>query len=101
LRPWDLDPKEYIGHGFDQLRQAAPSQPLVAAAILRVLRMLVAHAKESGRPEHLPALREQTELLVDSLERAPDLHPRDLARLKAIAADTTDPADHSRRNPTP
>lgn len=101
LRPWDLDPKEYIGHGFDQLRQAAPSQPLVAAAILRVLRMLVAHAKESGRPEHLPALREQTELLVDSLERAPDLHPRDLVRLKAIAADTTDPADHSRRSPTP
>ncbi|CAJ1509394.1 DUF2254 domain-containing protein [[Mycobacterium] holstebronense] len=101
LRPWDLDPKEYIGHGFDQLRQVAPSQPMVAAAILRVLRMLVAHVKEYGRPEHLPALREQTDLLLESLEMAPDLHPRDLARLKAIAADTTDPADHSRRRATP
>ncbi|BBZ24559.1 DUF2254 domain-containing protein [Mycolicibacter hiberniae] len=97
LRPWDLDPKEYIAHGFDQLRQAAPSQPLVAATILRVVRMLIAHVKESGRPEHLPALREQTDLLVESLEATPGLHPRDLARLKAIAATSTDPADHSRR----
>lgn len=101
LRPWDLDPKEYIAHGFDQLRQAAPGQPLVAATILRVLRMLIAHAKESGRPELLPALREQTDLLLESLETTPGLHPRDLARLKAIAADTVDPADHSRRRATP
>lgn len=98
LRPWDLDPKEYIGHGFDQLRQVAPSQPMVAAAVLRVLRMLIAHVKEAGRPEHLPALREQTDLLLQSLEATPGLHPRDLARLKSIAADTTDPADHSRRS---
>ncbi|MGV0626509.1 DUF2254 domain-containing protein [Mycolicibacter minnesotensis] len=97
LRPWDLDPKEYIGHGFDQLRQVAPSQPMVAAAILRVLRMLVAHVIQVGRPEHLPALREQSDLLLDSLEATANLHPRDLARLKAIADDTTDPADHSRR----
>ncbi|CAJ1503961.1 DUF2254 domain-containing protein [[Mycobacterium] kokjensenii] len=101
LRPWDLDPKEYIAHGFDQLRQAAPGQPLVAATILRVLRMLIAHVKEAGRPEHLSALREQTGLLLESLEKTPGLHPRDLARLKSIAADTTDPADHSRRRATP
>lgn len=101
MRPWDLDPKEYIAHGFDQLRQAAPGQPLVAATILRVLRMLIAHVKEAGRPEHLSALHQQTGLLLESLEEAPGLHPRDLARLKSIAADTTDPADHSRRRATP
>ncbi|MEO6793661.1 MAG: DUF2254 domain-containing protein [Mycobacterium sp.] len=101
LRPWGLDAKEYIAHGFDQLRHVAPGQPLVAATILRVLRMLVAHVTEEGRTEHLPALREQADLLLESLAKAPDLHPRDLARLRAIAANSTDPADHSHRRMTP
>lgn len=97
LRPWDLDTQEYIAHGFDQLRHVAPGQPLVAATILRVLRMLIFHVKQEGCTEHIPALREQIDLLLDALDTAPDLHPRDLARLRAIAADTTDPADHSHR----
>lgn len=97
LRPWGLNAREYIGHGFDQLRQVAPSQPLVAATILRVLRMLVVHVEEQGRTEHIPALREQADLLLESLAKAPGLHPRDLARLRAIAANSTDPANHSRR----
>lgn len=97
LRPWGLNAQEYIAHGFDQLRHVAPSQPLVAATILRVVRMLVVHVEEQGRPEHIPALREQADLLMESLAQAPDLHPRDLARLRAIAANSTDPANHSRR----
>lgn len=101
LRPWDLDDTEYIAHGFDQLRHAAPGQPLVAAAILRVVRMLIVHVERMGRPEHLPALQEQADLLLESLAKAPDLHPRDLARLQAIAANTTDPADHSQRRMAP
>ncbi|MEO8814328.1 MAG: DUF2254 domain-containing protein [Mycobacterium sp.] len=101
LRPWGLDANEYIAHGFDQLRHVAPGQPLVAATILRVLRMLVAYVAEEGRTEHLPALREQADLLLESLAKAPDLHPRDLARLRAIGANSTDPADHSHRRMTP
>lgn len=101
LRPWDLDPAEYIAHGFDQLRQAAPGQPLVAATILRVVRMLIVHVEREGRAEHVPALREQIELLLDSLDRKADLHPRDLARLRAVGAGPTDPAYHDHRRLTP
>ncbi|SNX96978.1 Uncharacterized membrane protein [Geodermatophilus sabuli] len=98
LRPWQLSPEEYVGHGFDQLRQAAPAQPQVAAALLRVLRMLIAHVEAAGRPEHVPALRRQIELLLDALRAAPGLHLADLARLEAIGTDA-DPADHSGRWP--
>lgn len=101
LRPWELDPEEYIAHGFDQLRHVAPTQPLVAATILRVLRMLIDHVEHAGRPELVPALRKQIEMLLGSLEKTPGLHPDDLARLHAIGADTTDPADHSNRRLTP
>ncbi len=101
LRPWELDSREYIAHGFDQLRHVAPTQPLVAATILRVVRMLIVHVERAGRPEHVPALREQIDLLLDSLEKTPGIHPRDLARLRAVAADTTDPADHSHRRLAP
>ncbi|MGY1602472.1 DUF2254 domain-containing protein [Geodermatophilus sp. SYSU D00815] len=96
LRPWQLSAEEYVAHGFDQLRQAAPAQPQVAAALLRVLRMLVGHVRAAGRPEHVPALRRQIELLLDAVRGAPGLHPADLARLEAIATDA-DPADHGTR----
>ncbi|WP_369132188.1 DUF2254 family protein [Modestobacter sp. I12A-02662] len=96
LRPWELSPEEFIAHGFDQLRQAAPAQPQVAAALLRVLRMLVDHVEQAGRAELVPALQGQADQLLDALRRTPDLHPADLARLEAIAADA-DPADHSDR----
>jgi uncharacterized membrane protein len=97
LRPWALSPEEYVAHGFDQLRHAAPAQPQVAAGLLRVLRMLIAHVEQAGRREHVPALRRQIVLLLDALRAAPDLHPDDLGRLEAMATDAVDPADHSRR----
>lgn len=94
--PWELSPEEYIAHGFDQLRCAAPTQPQVAGALLRVLRMLIAHVDHGGRAEHTPALRRQIDLLHDALRAASDLHRADLARLEAMAIDA-DPADHSSR----
>jgi len=97
VRPWELDQEEYIEHGFDQLRQAAPSQPLVAAAMLRVLRMLITHVESHGLDQYVPALRDQIDLLLDALRDTPALHPDDLARLEAMASDETDPADHSLR----
>ena len=96
LRPWQLSADEYVAHGFDQLRHAAPAQPQVAAALLRVLRMLLAHVDSVGRPEHAPALRRQRDLLLGALRATADLHPADLARLEAIATGA-DPADHSSR----
>lgn len=95
VRPWDLDHDEYVEHAFDQLRRAAPAEPQVAAALLRVLRMLVVHVEAAGFPERVPALRRQLQLLLDELEDAP-LHPADLAWLRAVSSDATDPADHSR-----
>ncbi|MGV0634411.1 DUF2254 domain-containing protein [Mycolicibacillus trivialis] len=100
LRPWNLDAGEYIAHGFDQLRQVAPRQPLVAATLLRVLRMLIFHVEQHDRPEHVPALREQIDLLLEALDKA-DLSPHDLKRLRAVSMNVTDPADHSYRGLTP
>jgi uncharacterized membrane protein len=97
LRPWDLSHEEYIAHAFDQLRQAAPSQSQVVAALLRVLRMLQAHAETSHHAELIPALQRQIDRLLDAVELHSTLHPADVARLRAIAHDATDPADHSRR----
>lgn len=95
LRPWDLSPDEYIAHAFTQIRQTGTTQPHVVATLLRVLRMLIDHARTSGRPEQLPALRQQIDLLMDGMASAPGLHPADLARLRAIADETaTDPAEH-------
>lgn len=97
LRPWDLSYEEYIAHAFDQLRQAAPSQSLVVAALLRVLRMLAVHAERSQRPELIPALRNPIDRLLDVVDVQAGLPPEDVARLRAIAHDPTDPADHTRR----
>jgi uncharacterized membrane protein len=97
LRPWDLSYEEYIAHAFDQLRQAAPAQSQVVAALVRVLRMLAVHADSSGRAELVPVLRSQIDRLLDGVEIDGGLHPEDLTRLQAIAHDPIDPADHSRR----
>ncbi|RBY78974.1 DUF2254 domain-containing protein [Geodermatophilus sp. TF02-6] len=99
LRPWDLSYGEYVAHAFDQLRHAAPSQVQVVTALLRVLRMLVLHAERTRHPELVPALRSQLDRLMDAVEIEAGLHPRDLARLQAIAYDPVDPADHSRHLP--
>ncbi|UMG92756.1 DUF2254 domain-containing protein [Nocardioides sp. TF02-7] len=95
LRPWSLTHEEYVAHAFDQLRQTAGSQTQVAAALLRALRMLRQYARESDRPEHLPALERQLRMVIDSVRDRDDLHPTDRDRLLAMADDATDPADHS------
>jgi len=98
IRTWDLSHEDYIAHSFDQLRQAAPGQPHVATALLRVLEMLIAFTEEAGRPEHGPALRRQLRMLMDAVDQQPGLHPQDLARLRAVASDDVpDPADRSSR----
>lgn len=96
VQPWNLDHDEYVAHAFDQLRQTSVDQPHVAAILLRVLRMLIAHVEAEGLPERVPALRRQIDLLLDVLRRQPDLHPADLRRLEALSSNETDPADHSR-----
>jgi hypothetical protein len=55
------------------------------------------HADSNQRPELIPAVRSQSERLLDVVEIQAELHPQDLARLQAIARDPTDPADHSGR----
>ena len=96
VQPWNLDHEEYVDHAFDQLRQACLDQPEVAAALLRVLRMLITHVNEEGCPERSAPLHRQMNLLLDSLRKHPGLHPEDLRRLESLSADETDPADHSR-----
>jgi uncharacterized membrane protein len=94
LRPWELTHEEYVAHAFDQLRQCAPPQPQVAAALLRVLHMLVGQVRDAGREHLVPALQRQIDRLLDALSTTDGLHPDDVARLRAIG-DGTDPADHS------
>ena len=96
VQPWNLNHEEYVAHAFDQLRQRCLDQPDVAAALLRVLRMLSIHVHNEGHPERAAALDEQQRLLLESLANQPGLHPEDLARLQALSSDDTDPADHSR-----
>lgn len=96
VQPWNLSHEEYVAHVFDQLRQMCLDQTEVAAALLRVLRMLGTHVREEGNPDLEPVLHRQMQLLFDGLERQPDLHPEDLRRLRALTSGDTDPADHSR-----
>ncbi len=96
VQPWNLDHDEFVAHAFDQLRQRCLDQPDVAAALLRVLRMLITHVRTEGHPERATALGEQQRLLLEALPGQPGLHPEDLVRLKALSSDATDPADHSR-----
>lgn len=99
VQPWNLDHEEYVDHAFDQLRQNCLDQPEVAAALLRVLRMLARHVTEQGHPERAHALRRQMQLLLESLRNHPGLHPEDLRHLESLSSDDTDPADHSRPAP--
>jgi uncharacterized membrane protein len=96
VQPWNLDHDEYVDHAFDQLRQTCLDQPEVVAALLRVLRMLIAHVHAEGHPEHAAVLRRQMQLLLEALRDQPGLHPEDLRRLQSLSSDETDPADHSR-----
>jgi uncharacterized membrane protein len=96
VRPWALRHDEYMDHAFDQLRQAAAPQTQVLAALLRVMRMLILHVELADRTQHVPALRDQLDMVLDACRDGAGLHPRDLQRLAALADDRTDPADHRR-----
>ncbi|QGU06034.1 hypothetical protein COCCU_00330 [Corynebacterium occultum] len=63
--------------------------------LLRVLRMLITHVEED-KPELVPTLDRQRCLLLESLAHTPGIHPEDLRRLRSLASDDSDPADHSR-----
>lgn len=95
VQPWNLDHDEYVEHAFDQLRQASLNQTEVVAALLRVLRMLITHVNEEGRPERAGALEQQMRLLLEAAGDQTDLLPEDLQRIESLASDDTDPADHS------
>lgn len=93
IQPWNLTHEEYIDHAFDQLRLASHAQPEVLATLLRVLRMLIDHVARD-HPGLVPVLDRQRRLIQESLPT--DTHPEDLARLRSLASDKADPADHSR-----
>ena len=95
LRPWTLSHDEYIAHAFDQIRQTCISQPHVVTALLRVLRILIAHARTVGQDRHIPALRNQIRRLMDATMADPNIHPDDLARIQKISRESeADPAEH-------
>lgn len=93
IQPWNLTHEEYIDHAFDQLRLASREQPEVIATLLRVLRMLVDHVAPD-HPGLIPVLDRQRRLILDALPT--DIPDEDLARLRSLASDKADPADHSR-----
>lgn len=95
-RPWILSHDEYIEHAFDQIRQAGAGQLHVVTALLRVLQMLIEHVQREGHGERVPALRSQITMLMGAVASRSDIHPDDLARLRAIATDA-DPAEHEVR----
>jgi uncharacterized membrane protein len=97
VRPWSLSHEDYVAHSVDQLRQASSAQPQVVTALLRVLRMLTTHVQDAGRPEHVPALRRQVDLLLAAAEQQPGRRPEDADPLRAVSADATDPADRGHR----
>ena len=94
VRPWLLSPDEYIGHAFDEIRRTSAGQVHVTLALIRVLRMLVEHVRDAGRPEHVPALERQIRMVLETASDRTDIHPEDLALLEAVARSAVDPAAH-------
>ena len=86
LRAWLLSQDEYIDHAFDQIRQACTSQPHVATALARVLRMLIEHVGQIGCAECAVALNAQLRLLVDAIDAEPSVHPQDLSPVPRCGA---------------
>jgi uncharacterized membrane protein len=99
IRPWQLRHEEYVAHAFDQLRQHAGEQTQVLAALLRVLRMLIAHVRSQGRPQLAAPLRTQLKLTLTVVASNERLCAHDRTRLYAIRCELGDRADHSRRTP--
>ncbi|MGI9206459.1 MAG: DUF2254 family protein, partial [Rhodococcus sp. (in: high G+C Gram-positive bacteria)] len=94
VRPWLLSPDEYIGHAFDEIRRTSAGQVHVMLALIRVLRMLVEHVRDAGRPEHVPALERQIRMVLETASDRTDIHPEDRALLEAVARSAVDPAEH-------
>nr|MDT0664730.1 DUF2254 family protein [Micromonospora sp. DSM 115978] len=98
VRDWELDPAEYVGHAFDQIRLACVRHPAVCMAVLRTLRMLRGVAEEHGRSGVVPALQQQAELLLDQVDRTArttaDMTETDRARIHDAADAATDNPHH-------
>lgn len=94
VRPWDLTYEDYVRHAFDQLRFHGAADPSVAAALMRTLQTLIEIARDCGRPERIPALREQRDLLEAAVERHTHWLPAEVARFRAVARADVDPSDH-------
>ncbi|EIV91481.1 DUF2254 domain-containing protein [Frankia sp. QA3] len=93
-RAWELDPAEYVGHAFDQLRHAGVGHPAVCVAMLRTLRLQIWVAERHGRHAVVPALRRQMDLLLDAVATAPGLTEADRDAVHAAADAATDSPHH-------
>jgi uncharacterized membrane protein len=85
LRPWDLDHSQYVRHAFTQFRHYGVSDPVVATALVRTLRMLVETVENAGRTEGLVELHRQLALALEACDGA-GLLPDELAAIHASAA---------------
>ena len=93
LRPGDLDHSKFVRHAFSQLRHYGASDPAVAVALVRTLRMLVETAERAGRKEALDELHHQISLTLEECDRA-GLLPDDLAAVRAGATAPREHAEH-------
>jgi uncharacterized membrane protein len=84
LRPWDLDHARYVRHAFTQFRHYGVSDPFVATALVRTLRMLLEAVERANRTEPLEELQRQLSLTLEACERA-GLLPDELAAVYAGA----------------
>jgi uncharacterized membrane protein len=80
----DLDHPKYVRHAFSQLRHYGASDPVVAVALVRTLRMLVETVERAGRTEALDELHRQIALTLEACDRAGHLAD-DLAAVHAAA----------------
>jgi uncharacterized membrane protein len=99
LRPWDLDHSEYVRHAFTQLRHYGVSDPAVALALVRTLRMLVETVKRAGRTEGLGELQRQMALALEACDGS-GLLADDIAAVHAAASapqERREDADPARR----
>ena len=84
LRPWDLDHSEYVRHAFTQFRHYGASDPFVAMALVRTLRMLLETTERGNRREEAEELQRQLSLTLEACDRAA-LLPDELAAVHAGA----------------
>lgn len=90
LRPWDLDPAEYVRHTFEQLRLYAAPHPQVAIALVRSMRMLWEAVEAADRSEARRELERQLALTLQGCERA-GLLAADLEAVREAASHVQNP----------